>query len=74
MEFTAEAMRKKTESVRKPLGADEVRALIERQVEPPMSRDHLYLDRWELSEGVRAGLKIAGFTVEDTGFDWRVSW
>jgi len=74
MEFTADAMRQKTESARKPLGADEVRALIERQAEPPMPRDHLYLDRWKLSEGVRAGLIISGFAVVDTGFDWRVSW
>ena len=70
MEFTAEGVRKLMPST--PLGADVVRAEIEKQASMGLTATSFEL--WELSEGMIAGLRMAGFRVEKLITLWRVSW
>lgn len=70
MEFTAESARKLMPNA--PLGADVVRRVIEKRASEGLTATSFEL--WELSEGMIAGLRMAGFKVEKLITLWRVSW
>lgn len=72
MEFTADAMRELSRKSRRALPVSVVQERIRKRARTNGTFESFW--REELSEGVKAGLRIAGFTVTDFAITTKVEW